>query len=322
MNLLKTAKAAKCKCAFCNCQTKRLDGSPIFGNDINDCRLLNDGTQLCYYCAKKYISENGTANIYVVPEWIESDRITDYGDKYDIISDMEEMTNFKAYKKNHAVVRCQREDTTIFVYGHGKKRYGRRYSFESFLNEYDLKADRKPENKDTNADKWEKRVSRVIKCLEKSGLWPNLLEQFKLLATIDYEDRKKVRNIFYEEPFGSQYTSKEYDEYIKKYPFAFVLDENGKLKSFKDNFFFGYSDASYKPMYFGKYYNKSYKEQIAIAFKEKKDITLTARTSYDVTFQYSSAKNAAWYSEEYKNCGNGHYYLAIDGNTALFYEDD
>ena len=46
------------------------------------------------------------------------------------------------------------------------------------------------------------------------------------------------------------------------------------------------------------------------------------RSSYDVSFSYDPKLQHAWYSEEYKNCGNGHYYLALDETHALFYEDD
>lgn len=46
------------------------------------------------------------------------------------------------------------------------------------------------------------------------------------------------------------------------------------------------------------------------------------RTNYDVSFTYRPEKQKAWYSEEYKNCGNEHYYIALDANAALFVEDD
>ena len=33
-------------------------------------------------------------------------------------------------------------------------------------------------------------------------------------------------------------------------------------------------------------------------------------------------KEKVWSSEELRGCGNGHYYIALDANTALFVEDD
>ena len=75
-------------------------------------------------------------------------------------------------------------------------------------------------------------------------------------------------------------------------------------------------------MYFGKYTNKDEKLEIKAALNDHRSYSTNAYTSYDVSFEYNADKNMAWYSEEYKGCGNGHYYLALDENTALFCEDD
>lgn len=43
------------------------------------------------------------------------------------------------------------------------------------------------------------------------------------------------------------------------------------------------------------------------------------------TFDYSisvSGKEKAFYNAEYKGCGNWHYYLMLDHETAMWYEDD
>jgi hypothetical protein len=44
------------------------------------------------------------------------------------------------------------------------------------------------------------------------------------------------------------------------------------------------------------------------------------RTSYDYSVHITNGR--AWFSEEYKDCGNGHYYLLLNANCAIFYEDD
>jgi hypothetical protein len=51
-------------------------------------------------------------------------------------------------------------------------------------------------------------------------------------------------------------------------------------------------------------------------------LPILCRTSYDVHYTYNAKEKKAFYSEEFKDCGNGHYYLAIDNTHALFYEDD
>lgn len=44
------------------------------------------------------------------------------------------------------------------------------------------------------------------------------------------------------------------------------------------------------------------------------------RTSYD--YSVSIKNGRAWLNEEYKGYGNGHYYLLLNANTAIFCEDD
>lgn len=112
-----------------------------------------------------------------------------------------------------------------------------------------------------------------------------------------------------------------YAEFIDKYPFVFPEDNEGIL-NVNTFYIWEQSECKLKSMYFGKYDNAVIKDNIASALKEHRSISRRARTSYDVSFEYDAEKNKAWYSEEYKGCGNGHYYLAIDGNAALFCEND
>lgn len=52
------------------------------------------------------------------------------------------------------------------------------------------------------------------------------------------------------------------------------------------------------------------------------------RNGYDVSFEYKPASEnkdgiaRAWYSEEYKDCGNGHYYIALNRTHAIYWEKD
>jgi len=79
-----------------------------------------------------------------------------------------------------------------------------------------------------------------------------------------------------------------------------------------------------KKMYFEKYkdYNNLKLKEIKEALQNKQPITIKGRTNYDVSFYYKPDENKAWYDEEFRNCGNGHYYLALSDTYAMFYEDD
>ena len=99
------------------------------------------------------------------------------------------------------------------------------------------------------------------------------------------------------------------------------VSENGK-EYLNTDYIWELSECRTKSMYFGKYDNTRIKEEIAQRLEKKEDFSFSTRVSYDVSFEYNAEKKRAWYSEEYKGYGNGHYYLAIDNTTAVFCEDD
>ena len=153
----------------------------------------------------------------------------------------------------------------------------------------------------------------------------------KNLDTMTLEDRKAIANLY-----NQRWSSGTYEVHIKrahqtaenirhiygaKYPFIVSNDKEGN-PYVETWYLWEMSDCRTKSMYFGKYWNKHYKEDIKKAIENKEKITKTARTSYDVSFNYDPEKNMAWYSEEHKDCGNGHYYLAVDEKTAWFCEND
>ena len=219
-------------------------------------------------------------------------------------------------------LRFQKEDDNIvFVYAKGMKTRGYRYSLEYFLDNYHLLIDSN-EEKDK---KWHKRIARAIKCLEKSGLWTDKLIFFKNLYKITLADKNALSEIYWSDlnryNMSNNIQTKEYEPYIEKYPFAFIKADDGIFK-LNTNYIWESSNCKLKSMYFGKGQNAVVKKEIFEAFKNKRNYNFDVRVNYDVTFEYDADKNMAWYSEEYKDCGNGHYYLALDENTALFCEDD
>ena len=77
---------------------------------------------------------------------------------------------------------------------------------------------------------------------------------------------------------------------------------------------------------FGKYdFNKdSIINYFKRAISDKKPIRFTWRNVYDNTLEIINDNDnyRGFYSEEFKGCGNGHYYLLFDATHAIFYEDD
>lgn len=185
-----------------------------------------------------------------------------------------------SFHTNESIRAMLEEDGTVFVFGKGKRRYGKRYHDNQFIQMYACK--QSTQSKTDEATKWERRVKNVIKKLDASGLWENLKADFEKMLKGGYENRH--------ENCGSV----------------------------------GWDacDCITKSMYFGKFWNAQKKQMIKDCMDKKESVRFSTRVNYDVSFEYDADKNRAWYSEEYRNCGNGHYYLAIDENTALFYEND
>ncbi len=245
---------------------------------------------------------------------------------------MKPYRKYKAIDSNNEIVRISREDTTGFHYAKGKQRYGWRYGIDFMLANYTLVPEKTAD--DVNAA-WHKRIARATKAIEGSGLWPDFVEYFHNLALMDYADKTAIHKAYWDTYSRFMYidspeTKDEYDavfdevygEYITKYPFIIYTDNNG-FRHIDSDYIWEKSEVKLKSMYFGKYRNEDYKQQIKYHIKNHQKFTLPrVRTNYDVSFEYNPEKNMAWYSEEYKDCGNGHYYIALDHNTAMFMEDD
>ena len=207
---------------------------------------------------------------------------------------------------------CVEETTgTYFVFAPRKRRLGWRYTPEEFDMYFVQKA-----APDEN-EQWHSRIRTAMKKLNDSGLWPGLSDFLVTLLDLDWNDLKQMRK----EYWNRKYNSKPYQsKWAEKYPFAYEENEEGTY--LKWEYVEERADCRLKSMYFGRD-NTWIKNNIKSSLDSRTDYrTLRIPCTYDVSFEYSADKNKAWYSEEYKNCGNGHYYIALDHNTALFLEDD
>ena len=230
------------------------------------------------------------------------------------------MTRTATRKADGAKVRFEVEPSgNYFVFAKRKKIYGKRYTPQEFLNEYI------PEEKDKDAARY-RRMSRCIKKLEKSGLWPDIKTVFENIvnSNMSLQDRDEIRELWFNR------NDKDYElkiaPYEKKYPFAFtkIINNNGVQETFVEtDYIYELSECKTKSMYFGKYHNKHEKEMLKIAIEKGTPYrTPRYRVGYDVSASVEPQKQKAWYSEEYRGCGNGHYFIAIDENTAIFVETD
>ena len=173
----------------------------------------------------------------------------------------------------------------------------------------------------TTQQKWETGWVKTKNRLEISGLWADVVKEITIALEIGYEKMKLLYDKYWE--------MKNEDErlaYIKQVDCRLIAtDENGK-EHIKSSLVWNYAKLpKVKKMRFHncREQNEAALQSIQKAMADKKTLHMDGRTGYDVSFEYAPEKgNKAWYSEEFKNCGNGHYYLAISPTHALFSEDD
>lgn len=220
--------------------------------------------------------------------------------------------NFKAVSiSDHRTHRCYIENNgNIFVYAYNKKRYGRRFNEEQFLRCFTPLIPN-----DENAQ-WKRRLKRAISLCRESGLWAEIAVVWdNLYKYVTLDEKEKIYDMSWDNREMAVAYCKEH------YPFMIHTDRDAK-EYLDTDYIWELSRCELKSMYFG-YYNTEEKEQIRKAISERRQYsTPRIRTNYDVSFDYNPENNKAFYREEYKNCGNGHYYLALNHSTAVFCEDD
>ena len=222
------------------------------------------------------------------------------------------LLKFKAVNiSDNKAYRCYIEsDGNIFVYAHNKKRYGWRFNEEQFLICYTPLIPN-----DENLQR-KKRLKRAVNLCRESGLWAELAVVWdNLYKYVTLDEKRKIYDMSWDNREATIAYCKEH------YPFMIKTDKDGK-EYLDTDYIWELSRCELKSMYFG-YNNTEEKEQIRKAISEHRQYTIPRiRTTYDVSFSYNPERNRAFYSEEYKDCGNGHYYLALNHSTAVFCEDD
>ena len=149
-----------------------------------------------------------------------------------------------------------------------------------------------------------KRLEKVKRILEKTGLWPSILNSIKKM--MDDEDLLKNFCDVYDKE-GSYAAYKAYRE---------IGDVNLMCN------LYGMKSPLKKPSYYHGYTGLEEMTKNAIENKQNARHRWYGNYDYSVEVSHDKGCSMAWYSEEFKGCGNGHYYLLLDAETALFCEDD
>lgn len=146
----------------------------------------------------------------------------------------------------------------------------------------------------------------VINYLSKSGLWTPMLNGAKYLISLSDEELKSMR---------------DWDRYHQ------IMNDELRQKDiiwFGGDCFNALFEKSIKTMRFMSYDRDYQKRRLKESIDNKENLTYRWRNGYDNHYEicFSEDYSRGWYSEEYKNCGNGHYYYLLDECHVLFGEDD
>ena len=229
----------------------------------------------------------------------------EYNDVYNTISRKIEKYVYVSEGKKHEVRLFISKENYICVAIKGSRKYGYVVSV-SEMDKWDSLTKVNKGNKTDLVKRMRKRAESGIEMLNESGLWVDIKKE--LMKFLDLSD-DDIRRDFIDGDIYETYRTKKYD-WLNSYQVFFAL----KAKK------------CWKNPSFDKYdFNK---DNIIDYFKrsisDKKPIRFTWRNVYDNTLEVISDNGIyrGFYSEEFRGCGNGHYYLLFDATHAIFYEDD
>lgn len=177
-----------------------------------------------------------------------------------------------------------------------------------------------------------KNARKAASLLAVSGLWPTLQKQFADLSSLSENELADLMAIY--ERYWQTSTCKGLDELNAHY---------NSIQSEYNVFFTSRGLVAFDLYHLKQLQHKG--QIISVPYGDQRFHLLPAVSSaiqkavsssdmdayserwygsYDYSIEVSRKDDVprAWYSAEYKGCGNGHYYLLLDATHAWFYEDD
>lgn len=152
-----------------------------------------------------------------------------------------------------------------------------------------------------------KSMTTAVKYLNASGLWENLRTSMEYLLSLSDSELKKVYELAV-----NDYNA--YNEYCEKNNIKLSVDE-----------IHGLSRRLIKSINYRSWERDDLREQFANAISNKTNYSYRWQNGYDNLIECKLGDDGvmrAWYSEQYRGRGNGHYYLALDERHAMFCEND
>lgn len=234
-------------------------------------------------------------------------------------SRIEEIVNCKYAKKyrvklndgSSKVVRLWKTDYgAIAIMNKGKRKWGRELSYYDIEKWVSIAL---VEHKGNDAYKlFMKRAKDAHTILSNSGLWKDIKEEIEhFLSLSEDEQREMVNDI----------TTDSYERFYKR-----IWDGDKKYGwvSTYQVFESFASKRCWKSIAWRRWEREHLSKKVEEAINEGKHFSWRWTNGYDNSIDVDAKDDLkrGFYSEEYRHCGNGHYYLLFDATHAIFYEDD
>lgn len=208
-----------------------------------------------------------------------------------------------------------KEGSAFAVFAKNSRTRG--YWHHEFRNIVSLDVSLKPPAQTDIAEQWRKSWVKALGMATVSGLWPELQKDIRLGLEIGYDTIQKAYDAYWVDSTNDTVVRVGAIE-----PRLIGITLEGQSYVDTSILWTMSTPAKIKKMYFGKHSSDYYLRMIEEAMRKEKALSFRTRARYDVSFEYKPDCCKAWYSEEYRGCCNGHYYLALNATHALFYEDD
>lgn len=157
-----------------------------------------------------------------------------------------------------------------------------------------------------------KRATDALKMLNESGLWSDIRQSIEHFFALTESEQKELVNDIMTDSYELFYNE--------------VYKENGKY-----SWVHGYQvfeafvrKTCWKSIAWRKWERERMSAEVAECIKNGTDFHRRWENGYDNSVEIANrdGEKLAWYSEEYRHCGNGWYYLMFDATHAIFYEKD
>jgi hypothetical protein len=185
------------------------------------------------------------------------------------------------------------------------------------LNTSDIVAVQIPQKRKSDKEKWEEQLNKIKQRLQNSGLWESLVSDIEEALKIGYEKMNQAYSDYW-----NMFDEKE--EFKKKYPELVKTNEKGEEYIDRSLLWTFAKTPKVEKMRFSesKLENEAQLNRIKECMQKSEECKEYGYYGYDNSFEYHPNIKRAFYSREYKGCGNGYYYLALDATHAMFLEKD